>query len=279
MFFAVKQAMKLNLFWTVILLAFLPAFVLASPEKEVILGIGGGYSLCPEEAARHWRLDWAPGQIYFEEHLQLTYSLNLNIQYFFNKDIGVKLEYQYQRGSYFSHLEWYSEWQPDPMGGIIYLDIDHIEEPNTQPWSISSISVSLVAAQRRFLERRQFPYGFVGAGFYVLGGDRELVLDRIRLGPSRTGWLMKIGGGIKYRLSRSLRLNVRIYGEAIWNQSAYSRGTGSLYAGTLQFSSRVYFDEGRIVREVRALVRSFVYLGIDLSLEFTLPSKKKNPSF
>jgi hypothetical protein len=90
---------------------------------------------------------------------------------------------------------------------------------------------------------------------------------------------MKIGGGIKYRLSRSLRLNVRIYGEAIWNQAASRRGTGSLYAGTLQFSSRAYIDEGRIVRNVESLVRSFVYLGMDINLEFTLPSKKKNPSY
>lgn len=276
MFLAVKQAMKLKLFWTVILLVSLPAFVLASPDKEVVLGIGGGYSLSPDESARHWRLDWAPGQIYFEEHLQLTYSLNLNLQYFFNKDIGVKLEYQYQRGSYFSHLEWYGLNTGDPLDP--FIDIGLIEEPYTQPWSISSISVSLVAAQRRTLNSRRFSYGFVGGGLYVLGGDRELVLDRIRLGPNRTGWQMKLGGGIKYRLSRSLRLNVRIYGEAIWNQAASRRSLDFLYASELQFSVGLYLDEGMIVRDVRALVRSFAYLGVDINLEFTLPNKKKNPS-
>jgi hypothetical protein len=277
MFLAGKHMMKLKLFWTVILLVFVPAFVLASPEKEVIFGIGGGYSLSPDESARHWRLDWAPGEIYFEEHLQLMYSLNLNLQYFFDKNFGLKLEYQYQRGRYFSHLEWYSGWLLDPMGRLIPIDIDHIEDPYTELWSISSISASFMAAQRRILNSRRFSYGFVGVGLYFLGGDQEFVLDRIRLGPGRTGLLMKIGGGIKFRLNRSLRLNFRIYGEAIWNQSAYRSATATLYAGSLQFSSRAYANEGRIIRETDALVRSFSYFGVDLSLEFTLPGKKKKP--
>ncbi len=157
------------------------------------------------------------------------------------------------------------------------MDIDHIEDPYTPPWSISSISVSFLAAQRRILNSRRFTYGFVGVGLYVLGGDRELVLDRVRIGPNRTGFLMKIGGGIKYRLSRSLRLNFRIYGESIWNPSAYRRATATLYAGSLQFSSRAYVDEGRIVRDVEALVKTFSYFGIDLSLEFTLSRKRKKP--
>ena len=276
MFFAVKQMMKLKLFWSVILLVFLPAFVFASPDKEVIIGIGGGYSLSPDESARHWRLDWAPGEIYFEEHLRLTYSLNFNLQYFFDKTFGLKFEYQYQRGSYFSHLEWYGLNTGDPFDP--FIDINHIEEPYTRPWSISSISVSLMAAQRRILNSKRFPYGFVGVGLYILGGNREFVVDRVRIGPNRTGFLMTLGGGIKYRLSRSLRLNARIYGETILNQFASQRSLYTLYASELQFSVASYIDEGRIVRDQRALVRSFAFLGIDLSLEFTLSGKKKNPS-
>jgi hypothetical protein len=202
--------------------------------------------------------------------------LNFNLQYFFSKDIGMKLEYQYQRGSYFCHLEWYRLITSDPVDP--FIDINYIEEPYTKPWSISSISVSFMAAQRRILNSRRIPYGFVGVGFYVLGGDRELFLDRVRIGPSRTGLLMKIGAGIKFRMSRSLRLNLRIYGESIWNQSAYQRGFSTLYSGVLQFSPDVYFDEGRIVRDIEAFVRTFAYFGVDLSLEFTLPIKKKSPS-
>lgn len=280
MIFALKKSMTYKSFLTAIILLILPSFVLASPREEIILVIGGGYSLSPDEAARRWALDWAPSQIYFEEHLKLMHSFNFNIQYFFSREYGLKLEFHHQKGSYFSHLEWRGLWI-----GEMYYVVDHIEEPYTKPWSISSISASFLAALRRTLSTPRYPYAFVGAGFYILGGDQELVLDRIRLGPGRAGWLLTLGGGLKIRLSRSLNLDLRIFAEAITNPDApYRRSfytgsvptyAGTIYAGTLQFSLDEVLDTGKIIRTPEALVRTFSYFGLDINLEFVLPRKKK----
>ncbi|MDH4257660.1 MAG: outer membrane beta-barrel protein, partial [Candidatus Aminicenantes bacterium] len=216
--------MKLRLFLAAALLALVLPSYLASQQKEVIIGTGGGYSLSLDAAASPWEIDWAPGEIYFKEHMKLKESFSFNVQYFFNKEIGLQLEFHHQKASYFSQLEWYGLYIES-----FYIDIDHIEEPYTKPWSISSLSVSLFIAKRQYFNQKVFPYAFVGAGLYFLEGDREFVLSRFRLGPRKTGELFKLGGGFKYRLNRFLLLNFRFFGQSIWRKEARYRS--SLYGG------------------------------------------------
>lgn len=263
--------MKLRLFLAAALLAFVLPPYLASQQKEFIVGIGGGYSFSLDAAASPWEIDWAPGEIYFEEHMKLKNSFSFNVQYFFNKEIGLQLEFHRQKASYFSHLEWYGLYT-----GNIYTDIDHIEEPYTKPWSLSSLIVTLFIAKRRYFDQKIFPYAFVGAGLYVLEGDREFVLNRFRLGPRKTGELLKLGGGFKYRLNGFLLVNVRFFGQSIWRKEARFRS--SLWAGLPQFDYDLYFATGEIARVSTAWVKTFTFLGAELSLEFRFSRKKRKSS-
>lgn len=274
MFFAQKKAMKLRPFLAVALLALVLPSYLASQQKEFIVGIGGGYSLSLDAAVSPWEIDWAPGEIYFKEHMKLKNSFSINVQYFFKKDLGIQLEFHQQKASYFSQLEWYGIYTDDPLNPYIY--IGHIEEPYTKPWTISSLNVSLFIAKRRHSFQKSFPYAFVGAGLYVLGGDREFVLSRFRLGPRKTGGLLKLGGGFKYRLNQFLLLNFRIIGQSIWRKEARFRS--SLFAGTLQFDPDLYFATGEIARVSTAWVKTFTFLGAEISFEFCLSGKKRRSS-
>ncbi len=274
MFFAPRKAMKLKPFLALVLLALVLPPYLASQQKEFIVGIGGGYSLSLDAAASPWEIDWAPGEIYFKEHMKLKNSFSINVQYFFKKDLGIQLEFHQQKASYFSQLEWYGIYTDDPMNP--YLDIDHIEEPYTKPWTISSLNVSLFIAKRRHSYQKSFPYAFVGVGLYVLGGDREFVLSRFRLGPRKTGELLKLGGGFKYRLNSFFLLNFRIFGQSIWRKEARYRS--SLYAGALQFDPDLYFATGEIARISTAWVKTFTFLGAEISFEFCLSRKKRRSS-
>jgi len=237
-------------------------------QKEFILGFGGGYSLSLDTSMESWELDWAPTRMYFKEHMKLKHCFNLNAQYFFNKELGLQLEFNHQKGSYFSHLEWYGIWDGD-----VYIQINHIEEPYRTPWSISSFTLSLLVAKRRYWTQGIFPYAFVGIGFYVLSGNQELVLNRFRLGPKRTGDLLKLGGGIKFNINRSLRLNLRIYAKSIRRKGIFPQS--SLYAGTSQFDYLSYFTEEKIIRIPDALVDSVTYFGLDINLELRLSKAKK----
>ena len=271
MSFALKKIMKTRLFLAAALLAFVLPSYLASQQKEFIVGIGAGYSLSLDAAVSPWEINWAPGEIYFKEHMKLKNSFSINVQYFFNKEIGLQLEFHHQKASYFCLLEWYGLYIEST-----YIDIDHIEEPYTKPWSLSSLNVTLFVAKRRYFDQKIFPYAFVGAGLYFLEGDREFVLDRFRLGPRKTGELLKLGGGFKYRLNSFLLLNVRFLGQSIWRKEARYRS--SLYAGALQFDPDRYFATGEIARVSTAWIKTFTFLGAELSLEFRFSRKKRKSS-
>ena len=272
MFFAPRKLMKLRWFLAVVLLAFVLPPNLASQQKEFIVGIGGGYSLSLDAAASPWEIDWAPGEIYFKEHMKPKNSLSINVQYFFKKDIGLQLEFHQQKASYFSQLEWYGIYTDDPLNP--YLEIDHIEEPYTKPWSIFSFSVSLLIAKKRY--KKSYPYASVGFGICVLNGDKEFVLNRYRLGPARTGEFLKLGGGFKYRLNKLLLLNLHFFGQSIWRKEARYRS--SLFAGALQFDPDLYFATGEIARVSTAWVKTFTFLGAEICFEFCLSGKKKRSS-
>jgi hypothetical protein len=271
MLFALRKIMKLRLFLAAAFLVLVLPSYLISQQKEFTVGIGGGYSLSLDAACSPWEIDWAPGEIYFKEHMKLKHSFSFNVQYFFNKEIGLQLEFHHQKASYFSQLEWYGLYIES-----LYIDIDHIEEPYTKPWSISSLSVSLFIAKRRDFDQKVFPYAFVGAGLYVLEGDKEFVLDRFRLGPRKTGELLKLGGGFKYRLNRFLQLNFRFFGQSIWRKESRYRST--FWAGLPQFDYDLYFATGEIARVSTAWIKTFTFLGAELSLEFRFSRKKKRSS-
>ena len=259
-----------------ILLITLPSVSLASKKKEIILGFGAGYSLALDAIFQKIEYDFSEqDEFYFQEQGRMKHRFSFNVQYFFNKQWGIQLEFSQQKASYFSHLEWYGKWvptgKPPPAPSREYIEINHIEEPYWENWNLTSLTLSLLIAGRRYLNQKLYPYLSVGAGLYFLSADEELVLNRWRLGPKKRGRKLKIGGGFKYRLSSKLGLNLRIFAETIRRREGGYRE--SLWVGLDQFNLDIYLDEGKIVRyDYRGKVfeNTFTYGGIELSLEFKL---------
>lgn len=266
--------MKFKSITAAALLIILPSLCHSSGKKEIYLGFGAGYSLALTGALRY-EYDF-PNEIYFKEKGNMKHCLNINVQYFFSRRLGLQLELGHQKASYFSHLEWYGVWVPDGIpdpppldpADDIYTEINHIEDPYWETCSLSSLTVSLIWAGRRYLDKKIYPYAFAGVGLYILNGDKDRVLDRWRLGIKKWNEKIKIGGGLKYRLSSELGLNLRIFGETIRRRSLGERYT--LYVGPEQFDYLYYKYENKIGRTGKVLVNTFTYVGIDLSLEFRL---------
>lgn len=268
--------MKLKPLIVAILLVFLPSLSLASKKKVIILGFGAGYSLAIDETFQEMVYDFSKAdEFYFKEKGRMKHCLNFNVQYFFSNRWGIQLEFSHQEASYFSHLEWYGKWIPSTKDPPIplreYLEINHIEDPYWENWSLSSFTLSLLFAGRRYFTQKLYPYLSIGTGLYFLNADEELVLNRWRLNARKRGSKLKIGGGFKYRLSSKLGLNLRIFAEMI-RRSMISSHKVFLWVGPDQFNLDIYLDEGKIVRYGYGKVfeTTFTFGGIELSLEFRL---------
>jgi hypothetical protein len=273
-----REAMKLKpALFILFFLLFLSPLSQASQERHLIIGFGAGYSFALDSLMATWELDWAPSLIYFKERTRMKHNLNFNLQYFFNKRLGLQLEFNFQKISYFSHLEWYGKSikNPDPFDPekMIIYEINHIEEPYTKSCNLSSLTLSVLIAERRYMNQRMFSYLFAGFGGYLLSTDEDLVLNRWRLGPGKTGLKIKAGGGLKYRITPKVGLNLRLFFDSIWRKYGRNRVT-SRSIGTDQFDFDWYMYSGKVGRVQGALVKSFTHFGLDLSLEFWLKRKR-----
>lgn len=273
-----REAMKLkSALFILFVLFFLSPLSQASQEKNIIIGFGPGYSFAVDASMATWELGWAPDVIYFKERTRMKHNLNFNLQYFFNKRLGLQLEFNFQKISYFSHLEWYGKWieNPDPFdpAEVIFYEINHIEEPYTKSCNLSSLTLSVLIAERKYMNQRMFPYFFAGFGGYLLNTDKDLVLNRWRFGPGKTGLKIKGGGGLKYRITPKVGLNLRLFFETIWRKYGRNRDLLPL-AGTDQFDFEWYVYSGKVGRVQGALAKSFTHFGLDISLEFWLKRKR-----
>lgn len=266
----------------VISLLLLPSLCQASKKREIIIGFGGGYSLGLDGSLHKHVFDEMyhdPFELqeykllYFTEQAEMKHRFNFNIQYFFSRRFGLQLEFDQQKASYFSHLQWYGSLYPDGIpdpqdpANDAYTVINHIEEPYRKEWSVSSLTLSIMSPIWMFENGRTCAYVSAGAGFHLLSGDKELVLNRFRLGPKKMNYAFKASGGFKHQLSPKLGLNFRIFMESIVR---YTEKGHSLFYGPDQFDLDWYLSEGKIGRVMGAIVRSYAYGGIDFSLEFKL---------
>lgn len=258
--------MKLKSFITTALIVFFPLTSFASSKKEIILGFGLGCSGSFDATLREWEYDYTEhNEMYFKERGKMKNNLSVYAQYFFTHRFGIELEYRHQNGSYFSHLEWYGRWIDD----LTYVGINHIEDAYWKDWSVSSLTLCFIYAYRQYTGQKLYPYISVGFGFHFLSADRELVLNRWKLGPQKSGECMKLGVGLKYRFSPKLALNLKIFGESLirprWNG-------GTTYVGHDQFNFDIYMETNEVVRSWhRNLIAGFyTHGGINLSLEFRL---------
>lgn len=263
MFLAVKKAMKLKPFIALFLLTTLSSLSFAAPKKEIILGFGGGYSLALDRTLREYEYDWSQ-LLYFKEKGKMKYSFSGNVQYYFTPRWGLQLELSQQKGSYFSHLEWYAGICWD---GVI-REINHIEEPYWETWSLSSLSLSAIFVWRRSLKQKIYPYLSAGGGIYIFSADKERVLYRWRLGGKKWREKIRISGGLKYQLGGRLALNLRIFGETIFRRSVGYGGV--LDVGPEQFDADLYLFNKEIYRVGKVLDKTFSYGGFDICLEFRL---------
>lgn len=258
--------MKLKAFITAALLVFLPLICFASPKKEIILGFGLGYSGSLDATLQEQEYDYTEhNEMYFKERGKMKNNLSVYAQYFFTKKFGLELEFRRQNGSYFSHLEWYGRWIDD----FTYVEINHIEEPYREDWSVSSLTLSFIYAYRQYTGQRLFPYLSIGVGFHILNADEELVLNRWKLGPKKSGGCIKFGVGLKYRFSPKFALNFKIFGESL-TRGWYNQGT--TYVGHDQFNFDIYMETNEVIRSRHRnlTARVFTHGGINLSLEFRL---------
>lgn len=259
-----------------LLLLFL--LILSFPAKAFsvdrwVIGLGGGYAFPYEQWIKR-NTSLSRGEIFFEEEGRLKNSFYADVQYYLTPLLGFELEYSFQQAGYFNHLDWYGKWVsvPPPMYEK-FLEINHMEEPQTNSWSVHSVIASLLFTYRkRKTDALIMPYLSLGAGIHFLKGDRERVLQRFRLGPARSGGIAKVGVGMKYRLTKKLWLNLRAVLHTL--NRKYGKTT-YLATDPEQFDFQMFMNTGEIVRIKNALARTFTYIGIDIGFEFTLGSGQK----
>jgi hypothetical protein len=259
-----KNKIGFILFCVLLFFAVGPNFSHAAKKRgPIVIGIGGGYSFFLDSGLRSYEV-YYPKLIYFSEQLDLENNINFYVQYFPWRGFGFQMEFDHQRAGYKSDLKWYG--YADSAGKII--EIDYIEEPYRENWSFSSIAVSILYALTLSQNEKVRPYISAGVGYYFSSGDEERFYNRSRLGPGKNGNLIKLGVGIKYRLTPKIGINLKGSGGTIWRRE-YGWGEVA-YLGSEQFDPEIYEVTGQIIRAERYLVNSFSYLGITLSLEYTL---------
>ncbi len=258
-----KKILGLPFVFMLFFLTVVPSFSHAAKKRgPIIIGIGGGYSFFFDSGLRTYEV-YHSKLIYFSEQLNLMNTFNLYVQYFPWRGFGFQLEFDHQRASYNSDLKWYSH--PAPNGEII--EINHIEEPFKETWSLSSITASILYALTLRYNEKIRPYISAGIGYYFTSGDEERFYYRTRLGPEKSGNIVKLGLGAKYQITPKIGINFRGVGGTVWRREYGFNEI--LYRGPEQFDYLIYAETGKIVRAERLFVNSFTYLGIILSLEYT----------
>lgn len=234
----------------------------AKKRGPIILGIGGGYSFFLDSGLRTYEV-YHPKLIYLSEQLNMRNNFNFHVQYFPWHGFGFQLEFDHQRSSYNSDLKWYGHLTPN--GKII--EINHIEEPYKETWSMSSVTASILYALTLRYNVKIRPYISAGIGYYFASGDEERFYYKSRLGPEKSGNLVKLGLGVKYQITPKIGINFKGVGGTVWRRE-YGYGE-IMYVGPEQFDIEIYAKAGKIVRLEKLFVNSFTYLGIILSLEYT----------
>jgi len=246
-----------------VLLVMVPSLSHAANKRgPIILGIGGGYSFFLDSGLKNYEV-YHPKLIYLSEQLNLKNNFQFYAQYFPWHGFGFQLEFDHQKANYHSDLKWYG--QPLPDGRII--EINHIEEPYKETWNMSSITASILYVLTLQYNVKIRPYISAGFGYYFSGGDEERFYYRARLGPKKSGNLVKLGLGVKYQIAPKIGINFRGVGGTAWRKEY---GFSNMnYVGPEQFDFLLYTETGKILRVERVLVNSFTFLGIMLSLEYT----------
>jgi len=255
-----------GVFFPFLLLLFLaihPSYSHAAKKRgPIIIGAGAGYSFIIDSGLRSFEV-YYPRLIYFSEQLDLKNDWHFYVQYFPWLGFGFQLEYDHHKAGYFSDLKWYGT--VDNLGKII--EIDYIEEPYSVSWNYSSLTASILYMLTLRQNERWRPYISAGVGRYISNGDTERFYNRTRLGPKKSGNMIKLGLGVKYQITPEVGINLRGIGGTLWRREY---GLGAVdYAGADQFNYAKYAMTGEIIRSQSTLVNSITFLGISLSLEYT----------
>jgi hypothetical protein len=251
-----------------LLILFMPP--ISRAEKQIVLSFSSGYSSFFDSGISSGSYI-EKNLINFTEQLELKNRFSLNLQYFFNHHGGLQLELDHQTGDYTSSLKWTGIPNPNPFSENPVIFIHHYEDPYTEGWSFTGLTLSALYTFRKEYTQKLSPYGFFGIGAYWLSGHKEKVLERFRLGPSTFGRKARFGGGFKFRLSSKMAINVRAFLETLTRRNlGYDAVFSGLYVGPKQFRMDLYYEYNRIVRVNKVLTRTVSYIGIDIGFEFVL---------
>ena len=258
-----KKILGLPFVFMLFFLVIVPSLSFAAKKRgPIILGIGGGYSFFIDSGLRTYEV-YHPKLIYLSEQLNMRNNFNFHVQYFPWRGFGFQLEFDHQKVGYNSDLKWYGHLAPD--GEII--EINHIEEPYKETWSFSSITASILYVLTLRYDEKIRPYISAGIGYYFTNGNEEWFYYKSRLGSEKSGNLVKLGLGVKYKITPKIGINFRGVGATVWRREyGFSE---ILYRGPEQFDYLIYAETGKIIRIERLLINSFTYMGIILSLEYT----------
>ena len=259
-----KKITRHHFVFLILFLSLFPSLSFTANKRgPIILGIGAGYSFFLDSNLKSFEV-YHPRLIYFSEQLNLRNSYHVYVQYFPWYGFGFQLGFSHQRASYHSDLKWYGYLGSDDK----IIEIDHIEEPFKETWSLSCITASILYALTLRQNEKIRPFVSAGVGYYFSSGDEERFYNRSRLGPVKRGNMVELGLGFKYQISPNIGINLRGVGGTIWRREYGFREL--LYVGAEQFDYLIYDETGKIIRHEKMLVNSFTYLGIAISLEFTL---------
>lgn len=246
----------------------LPHFSSAAIKPIVIFSLGGGYSLLAEGGIRsnHYIFETL---IDFKEEFKLKNLWSFNLQAYFLKDFGIQVEFTNQKADYFSDLKWYGWWYRNEDATLVYVPINHFENPRWSQASLKSFNIGFVIGGDSPLFGGLFPYATAGIGFLKLQGDRSGFLNRSRLGSLNHGMTVRISGGVRHRIMPFLGINLRISGETIWDKHRRTVFENNS-RGPDQLSVERYYQTGEIFRAEQALVKALTYFSFEISMEIIL---------
>ncbi|UCE40802.1 MAG: autotransporter outer membrane beta-barrel domain-containing protein [Candidatus Aminicenantes bacterium] len=259
----IKSKRRFSFFFMLLFLVFGPSLSHAAKKRgPIILGIGAGYSFFLDSGLKIYEV-YHPKLIFLSEQLNLRDNFHFYVQYFPWLGFGFQLEFDHQKAGYNCDLKWYG--QLDSNDEII--EINHIEEPYKESWTLSSITASILYKLTLRSNEKIQPYISAGVGYYFSSGDEERFYSRTRLGPEKSGNMVKLGLGVRYQINPKIGINFRGVGGTIWRREY---GFGEIkYLGPDQFDYKIYEETGNIVRAENLFVNSYTFLGIALSLEYT----------
>lgn len=161
---------------------FLPYQIKAEDNKFVI-GINSGYSFGLTDEYKEEMYIWPEGRGSFKEQRKLNFHIRGDLQYYLSPHWAIQFELEFQKRTRY-------------MEEVDNLNSTYIYETQDQSFFYSYINV--IYKINSFRQRNFFPYVSAGIGIGIIAFRKPLFF----------AYKYKLQGGIKYRFSEQISLNL-----------------------------------------------------------------------